>query len=221
MINEWSKDLLKAEKRFITIRYNADESELDISKLDGSIYKRAIYGNLSFIKMVKGEDHSPYLTLCKRALELDNDPPEFIKKLKGIFDMYDIFIYHASEDKETVAKPLYESLKKRGVISFIDCVAINWGDSLVAKINTALQKSKYVITIILEDSINKAWPMKELNAVLSAEIGSEQTKLLPLMVGDGDALLKKLPLLADKLFHSYDDNIEEIADKIVDLLSTN
>ncbi|WP_354624700.1 TIR domain-containing protein [Psychromonas sp. MME2] len=214
MIHDWRKDLLEAEKRFIKIRYHAKESELNASKLDGSIYKRAVYGNLSFIKMVKGEEHSPYLTLCKQVLELDNTPPDFVGKLKGIFDMYDIFICHASEDKNEVALPLYESLKQRKINAFIDCFSIGWGDSLVAKINTALQKSKYVIAIISEDSVNKSWPMKELNAVLSAEISSEQTKLLPLMVGDGEALIEKLPLLADKLFVSYDNNINEIAEKV-------
>ncbi|WP_165723589.1 MULTISPECIES: TIR domain-containing anti-phage reverse transcriptase [Pseudoalteromonas] len=218
MINEWGKNLIEAEKRFIKVRYHAEKSEIDMSKLDGSIYKRAVYGNLSFIRMVRGEDHSPYLTLCKKVLELDNNPPAFINKLKGIFEMYDVFICHASEDKESVALPLYESLKKRNINAFIDCFAINWGDSLVAKINTALQKSKYVIAIISEDSVKKSWPMKELNAVLSAEIGAENTKLLPLMVGDGDALISQLPLLADKLFVGYKDNIEEITDKIESLL---
>jgi len=197
MINEWSKDLLEAEKRFIKIRYHAGDSKIDTSKLNGSIYKKAIYGNLSFIRMVKGEDHSPYLTLCKRVLELDSNPPKFVSKLKEVFNMYDIFICHASEDKDNVAKPLYDSLEKRGIKSFIDCVAIDWGDSLVGKINTALQKSKYVVTIISENSVNKAWPMKEVHTVLSIEINSEQTKLLPLMVGDGESLIKKLPLLAE------------------------
>lgn len=219
MINEWDKDLLEAEKRFIKARYHSVESEMESSKLDGSIYKRAVYGSLSFIKMVKGEEHSPYLTLCKKVLELDSNPPEFVKKLKGIFDMYDIFICHASEDKADVAIPLYESLKSRNINAFIDCFAISWGDSLVAKINTALQKSKYVIAIISEDSLKKSWPMKELNAVLSAEIASGDTKLLPLMVGNEEALLRAIPLLSDKLFVSFKDNIEEVVDKVEALLS--
>ena len=218
MIDQWEKNLLEAEKRFIKLRYHVDDSHIDTSTLDGSIYKRAVYGNLSFIRMVKGEDHSPYLTLCKQVLDLDHSPPDFIGKLKGVFDMYDIFICHASEDKEAVAIPLHESLTKRNINAFMDCFEISWGDSLVAKINTALQKSKYVVAIVSENSVNKSWPMKELNAVLSSEIGDEQTKLLPLMVGDGEALIKKIPLLADKLFVVFDDNIEEIVDKIESLL---
>ncbi|EGR4436958.1 TIR domain-containing protein [Vibrio cholerae] len=218
MINEWAKDLLAAEIRFIKKRYHVTDSEINTSKLDGSIYKRAIYGNLSFIKMVKGEDHSPYLNLCKQVLELDNNPPEFVRKLKGVFDMYDVFICHASENKADVALPLHAALAERDINAFVDCFEINWGDSLVAKINTALQKSKYVIAIISEESVKKSWPMKELNAVLSSEIGSGQTKLLPLMVGDGEALLKQLPLLGDKLFVNFDNNIEEIAEKVKGLL---
>ncbi|MGK4475266.1 toll/interleukin-1 receptor domain-containing protein [Aeromonas molluscorum] len=171
-------------------------------------------------QLVAAKDPVYDLTLCKQVLELDNNPPDFVRKLKGVFDMYDIFICHASEDKDKVAIPLYTELKKRNINVFIDCFAINWGDSLVSKINTALKKSKFVIAVISDISVKKSWPMKELNAVLSSEIGAEDTKLLPLMVGDGEALLKELPLLADKLFVAFDDNIEEIADK-VDVNSDN
>ncbi|TYW40908.1 toll/interleukin-1 receptor domain-containing protein [Vibrio cholerae] len=132
--------------------------------------------------------------------------------------MYDVFICHASEDKEVVATPLFEALAKREIKVFIDNDAIDWGDSLVSKINTALKKSKYVIAIVSDESVKKSWPMKELNTVLAAEISSKETKLLPLMVGDGEELLKEIPLLGDKLFVNFNNNIEEIADKVEKLL---
>ncbi|MEH6446605.1 MAG: TIR domain-containing anti-phage reverse transcriptase [Oceanospirillaceae bacterium] len=218
MINEWKKNLLEAERRFIKIRYHATDSSINFGNLNGSIYKRAVYGHLSFIKMIKGEDHSPYLNLCRQVLELDSNPPDAIKKLKEVLDMNDIFICHASEDKVDVALPLYEKLIERKINTFIDCFSISWGDSLVSKINTALQKSKFVIAIISENSIKKSWPMKELNAVLTSEISSGKTKLLPLIVGDSDALIQQVPLLADKLFVNYDNNLEEIVTKIEELL---
>ena len=213
MINDWSKGLIQAEIRFLKQRYHLTDSEIKADGLDGSIFKR-VYGHLSFIRMVKGEEHSPYLKLCEQVLDLDRKPPEFIGKLKGIFDMYDVFICHASEDKVEVALPLYEALAKREIKAFIDCFAIDWGDSLVSKINTALKKSRYVIAIVSDESVKKSWPMKELNTVLAAEISSEETKLLPLMVGDGEELLKEIPLLGDKLFENFNDNIEEIAEKV-------
>lgn len=218
MINDWSKGLAQAEVRFLKQRYHLADSDIKTDGLDGSIFKRAVYGHLSFIRMVKGEEHSPYLKLCEQVLALDSKPPEFIKKLKGVFDMYDVFICHASEDKEVVATPLFEALAKREIKVFIDNDAIDWGDSLVSKINTALKKSKYVIAIVSDESVKKSWPMKELNTVLAAEISSKETKLLPLMVGDGEELLKEIPLLGDKLFVNFNNNIEEIADKVEKLL---
>ncbi|KPZ74681.1 Reverse transcriptase (RNA-dependent DNA polymerase) [Pseudoalteromonas sp. P1-26] len=217
MIHEWSNDLISAEARFIMQRYNVSDSEVGNDR-DGSIFKRAVYGNLSFIKMVKGEEHSPYLNLCRKVLELDNEPPSFISKLKDVLDMYDVFICHARENKNEVAIPLYEALKSKGINTFIDSSAINWGDSLVSKINTALQKAKYVIAIISDDSLNKSWPMHELRSVLSTEIRSGEIKLLPLMVGDADALISQIPLLADKRFIHFEDNIDDVVEEIQKLL---
>ncbi|MBD1389255.1 TIR domain-containing protein [Neiella sp. HB171785] len=214
MLNSWSKDLVEAERRFLMTRYHMSESEIDSKKLDGRYFKNAIYGRLSFIKMIRGEDNSSYLTLCKKILELEPSPPKSIAKLKERFEMYDVFVCHASEDKDDVAIPLHRALEDKGIKAFIDCFEIKWGDSLVAKINTALQKSKYVVAIISQHSVNKAWPMKELNAVLSSEIDSKQTKLLPLIVGDQNALIEELPLLADKLFKVFDDDIDQIASEL-------
>lgn len=221
MINEWRKDLQSAEIRFIKHRYHVTENDIEINKLDGSIYKRAIYGKLSFIKMVRGEDHSPYLKLCKQVLELDSNPPPFIKKLKGVFDMYDVFICHASEDKNRVAIPLYHALEEKGIKTFLDCFAIGWGDSLVGKINTALQKSKFVISIISEASIDKSWPMKEIHTVLSMEIRNTKTKLLPLIVGNERTIIEKLPLIADKRYISFKNNVDEIVDEMDKLLKNS
>ncbi|MCV5688614.1 toll/interleukin-1 receptor domain-containing protein, partial [Escherichia coli] len=90
-----------------------------------------------------------------------------------------------------------------GVKTFIDKVEIQWGDSIVGKINSALQKSKFVVAIISESSIGKAWPLKELHAVLGMEIGSGDTKLLPLIVGNEEELLMQLPLIKDKAYLPY------------------
>ncbi len=43
----------------------------------------------------------------------------------------DVFISHASEDKEAVARPLYQALKDAGVSAWLDEVNITLGDSKV------------------------------------------------------------------------------------------
>lgn len=218
MIYQYSIDKEKADEKYLeTDKYLSKEKIKKIT-LDGSHIRNAIYGRLDFIKQIRNNEFSSYLALCKQMLAIDTSPPKSLLYLKDVFDMYDVFICHASEDKNSVALPLYNALQDKGINAFIDCFKIQWGDSLTDKINTALRKSKYVVAIISDASVDKAWPKKEINAVLAAEIRSGSKKLLPLMVGNELELQEKLPLIADKLFHKYENNPEKIAEKLKDLL---
>ena len=129
--------------------------------------------------------------------------------------MFDIFIGHASEDKAEIAVPIFEECKKQGLNAFIDKEYMKWGDSLTAKINNALGKSKYFLAIMSEHSVGKPWPEKELNSAISLEIAGEQ-KVLPLIVGDHKVILKKFPLLHDKFHVAWNNNPEEIVAKLKD-----
>lgn len=220
IIDQWSKNSSKAEVDYLKKIKKVPDAEILKMKLDGSFIREAIYGRLSFIKMIRGESFSTYLSLCKRVAEKDPTPSQEILRIKGLLEMYDVFICHTSSDKELYALPLYHNLKGKGINAFIDVEYINWGDSLTSKINTALAKSKYVIALISEQSIQKEWPMKELNAVLSIEISSDKTKLLPIIIGNRAKILAQVPLLADKLYkHASDDGIDNIVDSLISLLS--
>jgi len=131
-------------------------------------------------------------------------------------ELYDVFIGHASEDKEKVAKPIYESCESLGVKAYLDEKYIKWGDSLTEKINAALGKSRFFLAVLSASSIKKAWPKREFNSALAREIGGEQI-MLPLIVGDKDAILKEIPLIADKLFLEWDENAQHIAEQIRDM----
>ena len=61
---------------------------------------------------------------------------------------YKVFICHASEDKETVAEPLYKALDALKIKTFYDAVDIKWGDSLPQVINKALGEADIVVAII-------------------------------------------------------------------------
>ncbi|WP_421847195.1 TIR domain-containing protein [Marinomonas sp.] len=216
IIHSWGKyGAILAERELIkNLNIKITESP------NGSILKNHVYGRLSFIKMIRGEDFSAYLSLCKKILKIDNNPPKNISILKEKFDMYDVFICHASEDKESVAMPLYNYLNDKGYHVFIDNIRISWGDSLVSKINTALKKSKYVVTVISKDSINKKWPMAELNSVIAMDINSNLKKILPIFVGDNEELAKEFPLIIDKLYKKFDNNIDEISEDLIHLIKS-
>ncbi len=52
---------------------------------------------------------------------------------------YDVFISHASEDKEDVVLPLYEILSAFGLKVWVDKFELHVGDSLNRKINEGLK----------------------------------------------------------------------------------
>lgn len=136
-----------------------------------------------------------------------------------VTETYDVFICHASEDKATIAIPIYDELNKLNISAFIDHVEIKWGDSLIEKINSALVKSKYVIAILSANSVDKEWPKKELNAVLAREIAEGDVKLLTLVKEEDEKIVaESLPLLRDKLYMAYTDNASEVAARVHALL---
>jgi len=222
MVYAWRKHgLIEAEREYIN-KYASRKLEIPSGKLKGSYYKNVLYGKLAYIKMIRGEDDQIFIKYCLQLAELDSDPPKQIQKAKEMHEQYDVFLCHASEDKEDIAKPIFEDLSNAGIIVFLDDKYIKWGDSFVEKINHALGKAKYVIAILSSNSVTKAWPVKEINASIAREIVGKQ-KFLPLMVGDGKEIQSfqdEMPLISDKKYLIWKNDTSEIVDKIKSLMSS-
>lgn len=56
---------------------------------------------------------------------------------------WDGFLSHVSEDKQTVALPLTETLRRAGVRVWLDKFQIEIGDSLRLKIDEGLANSRF------------------------------------------------------------------------------
>lgn len=132
---------------------------------------------------------------------------------------YDVFISHASEDKEAVARPLAEALRNNGLSVWYDEFELRIGDSLRRKIDKGIAKSNFGIIIISRDFINKGWTNYELDGLITKSINGEQT-MLPIWHNvTKREVIDYSPSLADKLARSTTDfTVEEIADEIADLI---
>ncbi|WP_082882362.1 toll/interleukin-1 receptor domain-containing protein [Paenibacillus swuensis] len=84
--------------------------------------------------------------------------------------MYDVFISHASEDKDEFVRPLAEELSRIGVNVLYDVHSIIWGDSLRQSIDRGLANSKYGVIVISSSIINKRWPAYELDGLIAREM---------------------------------------------------
>ncbi|WP_415937973.1 toll/interleukin-1 receptor domain-containing protein [Streptomyces sp. 039-1] len=61
---------------------------------------------------------------------------------------WDVFISHASEDKEAVARPLRNALTKLGVTVWLDEAQIRIGHSLRRKIDEGIRASRFGIVVL-------------------------------------------------------------------------
>jgi hypothetical protein len=76
---------------------------------------------------------------------------------------WDVFISHASEDKEDFVRPLAESLRRSGLLVWYDDFTLKVGDSLRRSIDQGLAKSRHGIVVISPNFLKKDWPQKELD----------------------------------------------------------
>jgi hypothetical protein len=112
---------------------------------------------------------------------------------------WDVFICHASEDKDAFVRPLAVALHQLGVSVWFDEFSLEIGDSISRSIDKGLAASAYGIVVLSPAFIGKPWPEYELRGLVSREIGEDKV-ILPIWHGvSRQEVLKFSPPLADKL----------------------
>ncbi len=69
-------------------------------------------------------------------------------RLHDVKHEHDLFLSHASEDKDVIARPLYEALIAEGISVWFDEAVLELGDSLRRKIDEGLAKCRYGVVIL-------------------------------------------------------------------------
>ena len=78
---------------------------------------------------------------------------------------WDVFISHASEDKESIARPLKNALTDAGLRVWYDESELKIGDRLHKSIDEGIAKSGFGIVILSENFFKKDWPQRELDGL--------------------------------------------------------
>ena len=129
---------------------------------------------------------------------------------------WDVFISHASEDKETFVRPLVIALSQLGVDLWFDEFELEIGDSISRSIDNGLGKSNYGLVVLSPAFLKKAWPDYELRGLISRELGNNKV-ILPIWHGvTRKQILDFSPSLADKLaINSSEMSASDVAIKIL------
>lgn len=132
---------------------------------------------------------------------------------------FDVFISHASEDKERVVRPLAHALKDSGLKVWYDEFELRIGDSLRRKIDKGLANSRFGVVVLSKSFFGKGWPNYELDGLVTKATTGDQV-LLPIWHDiTKQELIDYSPSLADKVARSTGTHtVEEIAEEIAEVI---
>lgn len=112
----------------------------------------------------------------------------------------DVFIAHASEDKDAVARPLAELLAARGWEVWLDELKLTIGDSLSRRIDAALARTRFGVVVLSPAFFAKDWPQRELAGLAAREVDLGSKVILPVWHNvDRAFIVQRSPVLADRL----------------------
>lgn len=134
---------------------------------------------------------------------------------------HDVFISHASEDKDDIVRPLANALVGKGMEVWYDEFTLRIGDSLRQKIDRGLANSRVGLVVLSPSFIAKGWTNYELDGIVTRTVSGEQI-LLPIWHNiTKQQVVDFSPSLADKVARSTATyTVEEIAAEIADLLNS-
>ena len=163
-------------------------------------------------------EHSP---APLSPLVRDTTPVNGTNSMNGSEYTHDVFISHATEDKDDVVRPLAQALIGQNLRVWYDEFELRIGDSLRRKIDAGLAQSQFGIVVLSHAFFQKNWPQYELDGLVTREMTGEQV-ILPLWHEiTKQEVISRSPSLADKIARTTSNStIAEIAQEIADVIQS-
>ncbi|NOR68404.1 MAG: TIR domain-containing protein [Methylomarinum sp.] len=125
-----------------------------------------------------------------------------------------VFISYSHSDEEFV-NLLAANLVKRNTHIWLDTWNLNVGDSLISKVQEAIEESSALLIILSKSSVESEWCKKELNSALMRELDEKKVIVLPVLLEDC-----KVPLfLKEKMYADFKTSFDKGLSAIVDALA--
>lgn len=131
---------------------------------------------------------------------------------------WDVFISHASEDKDSFVRPLASELRENGLRVWYDEFSLRLGDSLNESINKGLSGSRFGIVILSRAFFEKRWTKNELDGLVAREM-QEGKVILPLWHGvDHADVCTYSPMLADRVAVQTTQGVSHAVSRILEIV---
>ena len=131
-------------------------------------------------------------------------------------ESWDVFISHAHEDKEDIARPLALALRRRGLRVWYDDFSLGLGDSLRKAIDCGLANSRFGIVILSPNFFAKQWTEAELSALYTRQQSEKDKVILPILHNiRHEEIRAHSPLVADLVSISTTLPLPDIVDRVL------
>ncbi len=125
-----------------------------------------------------------------------------------------VFISYSHQNKE-FAEKLAANLVQHKAHVWIDSWELNVGDSIIDKVQTAIEESSALLVVLSNASMESEWCKKELTAGFFRELEEKRVVLLPLLLEDC-----KMPIfLRDKMYADFRSNFDEGLSKTLEAIA--
>ena len=133
---------------------------------------------------------------------------------------WDVFISHASEDKDDFVRPLARALQDCGMSVWFDELTLKVGDSLRRSIDRGLASSRFGVVVISPHFLSKEWPQKELDGLTAREVDGTKV-ILPVWLDLSAAQVRRYsPTLADRVATRSSDGLPRVVADLVKAVGT-
>lgn len=131
---------------------------------------------------------------------------------------WDVFICHASEDKEGFVRPFAQALREARIRVWFDEFTLSLGDSLRRSIDRGLARSRYGVVVLSPSFFAKDWPQRELDGMVSLELNGRKV-VLPIWHNiDVTGVRAYSPTLADRVAGSTLQPMNELVESVLSVV---
>ena len=132
---------------------------------------------------------------------------------------WDVFVSYASEDRESVARPLATILRDFGLRVWYDEMELRVGDNLRRKIDAGLKRCRFGVVILSASFFGKHYPESELSGLDQREQDGGKVILPVWHDVDVAAVRRHSPRLADRVALKWQDGIESVAAGLLEVIA--
>lgn len=133
--------------------------------------------------------------------------------------LYDLFICHASEDKDGLVRSLAKALQEENIEVWYDEFSLKLGDSIRSSLDKGLKQCRFGVVVLSKPFFDKQWPQYELDGLAEREMKGRDKVILPIWHGvNHDDVMKYSPSLAGRSAVSSSKGIRKIVIAILQVI---